>query len=267
MLIDWFTVTAQVVNFLILIALLKHFLYGRILQTMEKREQAIAAGFLDAENKTREAERTAEVHRQNILEFEEQRHQLLDQANQEAKTAKALFEEEARREVGELRLKWRETLEQEKADFLKNLRHRTATEVCHLTRRALHDLANTSLDQHLAEVFVQKILQSSDIPWPAILESLNDHPSPLVVHSTFSLPPDIQHQIIQTVQRLLTKKVPITFTTNPDKPIGIELHTPGFSIGWSIDQYMNDFESNLSLALEETPIPVAPPRSSKEGGT
>ena len=32
MLIDWFTVVAQIVNFLVLVALLKHFLYGRLVR-------------------------------------------------------------------------------------------------------------------------------------------------------------------------------------------------------------------------------------------
>ena len=32
--IDWFTVIAQIVNFLILVALLRYFLYGRIMDTL-----------------------------------------------------------------------------------------------------------------------------------------------------------------------------------------------------------------------------------------
>ena len=39
MLVNWFTVFAQIVNFIILIYLLKRFLYGPIIRAMEEREK------------------------------------------------------------------------------------------------------------------------------------------------------------------------------------------------------------------------------------
>ena len=51
MLIDWFTVVAQVINFLILMGLLKYFLYNRILGAMDEREQHLASLRLQAEAK------------------------------------------------------------------------------------------------------------------------------------------------------------------------------------------------------------------------
>ena len=42
MLIDWFTVAAQAVNFLILVWLLKRFLYKPVLAAIDEREKRIA---------------------------------------------------------------------------------------------------------------------------------------------------------------------------------------------------------------------------------
>ena len=41
MTIDWFTFVAQIINFLILVALLKYFLYGRLVAAMDQRQQDI----------------------------------------------------------------------------------------------------------------------------------------------------------------------------------------------------------------------------------
>jgi len=57
MLIDWFTVGAQIVNFLILVWLLKHFLYKPILDAIDAREKRIAAELADADAKKAEAEK------------------------------------------------------------------------------------------------------------------------------------------------------------------------------------------------------------------
>ena len=53
--IDWFTVVAQAINFLILVWLLKRFLYKPILHAIDEREKGIAAQLAQAEAKKAEA--------------------------------------------------------------------------------------------------------------------------------------------------------------------------------------------------------------------
>ncbi len=55
MLIDWFTVAAQVINFLVLVWLLKRFLYQPIIDAIDAREKRIAAELADADAKKAEA--------------------------------------------------------------------------------------------------------------------------------------------------------------------------------------------------------------------
>ena len=55
--INWFTVIAQIVNFLILVWLLKRFLYKPVLKAIDDREQKVAAKLKDAEIKNAEAEK------------------------------------------------------------------------------------------------------------------------------------------------------------------------------------------------------------------
>ena len=55
MLIDWFTVSAQIVNFLILVWLLQRFLYRPILDAIDAREQRVAAALTKAEANKEEA--------------------------------------------------------------------------------------------------------------------------------------------------------------------------------------------------------------------
>ena len=86
MLIDWFTVAAQAVNFLILVWLLKRFLYKPVLAAIDEREKRIATQLQDAEKKKAEAlkEQTDFLHKNE--EFEQQRAALLLEATNAAKT-------------------------------------------------------------------------------------------------------------------------------------------------------------------------------------
>jgi F-type H+-transporting ATPase subunit b len=51
MLIDWFTVGAQALNFLVLVWLMKRFLYKPILDAIDEREKRIAAELANADAK------------------------------------------------------------------------------------------------------------------------------------------------------------------------------------------------------------------------
>ena len=74
MLIDKFTLFAQVGNFLILIFLLKRFLFGPIVNAMDKREKKMAMAMEEAERAVKEAkEHSMELgkERQALMEAKE----------------------------------------------------------------------------------------------------------------------------------------------------------------------------------------------------
>ena len=59
MLIDWFTVGAQALNFLILVWLMKRFLYKPILHAIDEREKRIATELANADKKKAKPRRKA----------------------------------------------------------------------------------------------------------------------------------------------------------------------------------------------------------------
>ena len=84
MLIDWFTVAAQGVNFVILVWLLKHFLYKPILGAIDAREKHIAAELADANAKKVEAQKERDDFQNKNKVFDEQRAGLLAKAKADA---------------------------------------------------------------------------------------------------------------------------------------------------------------------------------------
>ena len=115
MLIDWFTVGAQAINFLILVWLLKRFLYKPILHAIDAREKRIAAQLADAEAKKAEAEKERDAFEQKNEAFDRQRAALLKKATDEAKAERQRLLDEARRAADALGAKRQEALRDEPA--------------------------------------------------------------------------------------------------------------------------------------------------------
>lgn len=90
-LIDWFTVIAQVINFLILVWLLKRFLYKPILNAIDAREKRVADELANADTKKAEAEKEKEEFKHKNEEFDQQRSALLNKAKEDAKAERQRF--------------------------------------------------------------------------------------------------------------------------------------------------------------------------------
>src|SRR5450631_1161046 len=110
MLIDWFTVGAQAINFIILVWLLKRFLYKPILDAVDAREKRVAAELADADAKRAEAKKERDEFQHKNEEFYQQRAELLSKARAEAKAERELLLREARRAADALSAKRQETL-------------------------------------------------------------------------------------------------------------------------------------------------------------
>ena len=158
MLIDWFTVGAQALNFLILVWLLKRFLYKPILDAIDAREKRIAAELADAAAKKAEAEKERDEFQRKNEEFDQQRAALLSKATDEAKAERQRLLDEARKAADALRAKRQETLRTERQSLERG--HRRAgpsEEVFAIARKALADLATTSLEERMGEVFTRRL--------------------------------------------------------------------------------------------------------------
>ena len=77
MLFDWFTLIAQLVNFLVLVWLLKRYLYKPILDAIDERENLIASQLHAAEETKDNALKLLKNYQQKNTDFDQQRHDLL----------------------------------------------------------------------------------------------------------------------------------------------------------------------------------------------
>src|SRR5271156_5234851 len=110
MLIDWFTVSAQALNFLILVWLMNRYLYKPILNAIDAREKRIAAELADAAAKKTEAQKERDEFQHKNEEFDRQRAALLAKATDEAKAERQQLLDEARKAADALTAKRQESL-------------------------------------------------------------------------------------------------------------------------------------------------------------
>src|SRR5512147_2227539 len=245
--VNWFTVAAQVVNFLILVWLLHRFLYGPIIAAMDRREQRVAERLQDAQRKTDAAEAEADAFRHQREELNAERDRLMAEARREAETLRSTLIEAARAEIAAQQAEWQATLERKQEDFLRTLRRQTERAFLTLARQALADLANATLEGQVVAVFLDKLGDLDPPGKHALRAALRERNHGVLVRSRFELPPALRQRVTKAIHEHIAADVAIAFQTAEDQRCGIELRTDSHVLGWSIDGYLDAIERHLTL--------------------
>jgi F-type H+-transporting ATPase subunit b len=251
MLIDWFTVTAQIVNFLILMWLLKRFLYKPILASIDAREKRIAAELADADARKAEAGQERDEFQRKNDEFERQRDQRWKQAQDEAEAERHRLLDEARQAAETLSAKRQDALRREQQSLTGEIRRRTREEVFAIARRTLKDLAGTSLEERVCEAFTHRLRALDHEAKEGLAKALKASSDPVRVRSAFDLPPEQQQAVQQAINETFSADVPVRFETAPDVISGIELTAHGQKVAWSIADYLASLEQDVEELLKQ----------------
>ncbi len=247
MLINWFTVFAQVVNFLILVALLRWFLYQPILKVMQKRQTLIAERWQEAERVQAEAQQTLATYQHQQQALHQQQATWLAEARLAADQERQRLLAQVRQAIADQRAAWQTELHQEQAAFLRTLRQNVIHQTYAIARQALKDLANADLEAQLVQVFCDRLRQLEPPQHQAIAQTNQ----PILIQSSFELPPDQSQQVIDALRTQFAIAQPIEFVTTANLFCGIEIKLAGQEIVWSFDTYLQTLEQRLSNALTQ----------------
>lgn len=252
--IDWITVSAQIVNFLVLVWLLKRLLYRPVMDAMDRREQRIADRLEQAKEREQQAGEAARQYRDKREELEQNCDAILDEAREKAEREKKQMLDDAREEVAATRASWQRQAGEEKAVFLQELRRQAADAIQSLARKALVDLADADLEERVVHAFIAR-LQSLDEESRRAMVQISE---PVCIRSAFELDSAVRGRLTRAIHEQLADGAEVEYRQNPELLCGIELSSGGRQLSWNLADYMEDLNSRL----DET---FAPLQSAAEG--
>lgn len=240
MLIDWFTVVAQLVNFLILLTVLKFLLYDRILETMDQRRERFVEREAETERMLSEAADEAERIRADREDLEANWEEMISEARSEAAERRRELLEEARSQVEVREAQWMESLRDSQERLLDQLQRETGERAIEVTRHAVRDLADAELEASMIEVFIDRLSELQETEDSAVLTALrSDAPAPVVIRTSFALSDPQRDAVRSAIHGLLSDPTrEIEWIRDPDLIAGVVVVVGARIIGWTIDTYL-----------------------------
>ncbi len=169
---DLITFIAQIFNFLVLLWILKKFLYKPLLDAMKERKENIIKSLEDVEAKQEEANEIRKENEQMLEDARKNKNALLEKAEKEIKKEKELMLKKLKAEQEIERSEFKEQMVIEKERFVKEVNTIVANKFAQFAKNVFSDLSNTEIEAQTIEVFLTKIksLNTLEIKSPVIGE-------------------------------------------------------------------------------------------------
>ncbi len=247
--IDWIIVAAQIGNFLVLLWLLKRFLFRPILDGIDAREAEIAARMQNAVRAREESEAVEAEYRAKLETLEERHSELTDSRRRQAQEQADGLVKEARKRLEQERQTWRSQMDQDTRRFTDGLHQAGARALLSTTRKALLDLADAELEEtmarHLAgqaRAMAPEIRAAVGQGRAGVLTSqapLSEASKAAFSESLASVLPDTQ----------------LTFATDASQSPGVVLRMGGAELSWTIDTYLDGLDARFEAQLAALATP------------
>ncbi|HSN53259.1 MAG TPA: F0F1 ATP synthase subunit delta [Candidatus Sulfomarinibacteraceae bacterium] len=247
--IDWLTLVAQVVNFVILLVLLHRFLYRPIMGVMAEREREIAERLDQADAARDEAVRVRAELEEAKKGLEREREARLDEAREEAAEERDRLLARARDEVEEKRRRWRRALERERSELADEIERRLTGVVRDAVERALGSLASASFDARVHEVFLARLRALDDQRRAELGDAAAGGEA--LVRTAFELSRERRDELESALAEVLGDDAEIRFEVADELAAGIEVAVGDLRVAWSVRDYLEGLDDAVSARLRE----------------
>ncbi len=245
--IDWLTVSAQLLNFLVLVWLLQRFLYRPVLDAMDKREARIASRLAEADRREAQARDEARAWREKTEAFERNSDALLVEAREAAERQRRILVETARTEVEATRERWQREIAREQQDFRDALERELAASALGVARRLLADLAHASLQNEALATLARRLESLPEEDRQAMAAAAPR----LRLASAFELDAHSRDEFAEALARTLGTPVELECVRKPELLLGVELVGSGRKLDWSASAWLEELAGRVRASLAD----------------
>ncbi len=221
---SWWTFALQAVNFLILIWLLRRFLFKPVGAIVARRKEEIARGMTEASSEKQKALNMQHDLQAQLASIDADRQKALEEQRAQLADERKKMLGESRTEAEKIRDQAAARLSEERTAATQELFAQTIELAVKLAERLLRELASTSLDH----AFLARVLDYLDHLTAQERDALASRPgnAPLVVTTAHPLDAPEQAQWREQLTKRIGAQAEMRFSADPALIAGAEITFP-----------------------------------------
>lgn len=245
MTLDWSTFILEIINFLLLVWLLGHFLYKPVLNIINRRREEIEKQLHDAETARNEAESIKSKYEGRLTEWQREKDEAIKELHNE-------IDRERTSLLKQLESSLEQEHEKEQALFQRRLQEESRKneklaleQGTVFTTRLLSKLANPELENSIIRLSLETLNNYSDRDREVLHEAL-DKEHPLInVTSAYVLDETIRGDIEESLSRLFDQPHKFKYSLDSGLIAGIQIEIGAWTLSANLMDELKYFTENI----------------------
>jgi F-type H+-transporting ATPase subunit b len=237
---DLTTFLFQIVNFIVLLFILKRLLYKPVREIIEKRRALIEKTVQDAEKTKLDALELREKYQKEMDQLKDVRGQTLEKLQQEVMEEKKKMLRTAEEEAGRVIEREKAIFDAEKKRLQAELKDEAVDTACVLAENLLKDLS----DEELHKAIFRRLLKGLEETVPD-LSGIKDEPLRLELASAYPLGKEELGKFSTTLESLLSRKVIVDASLDEKLIAGMKMKAYDKVYNFSLSGQVDLFRGRL----------------------
>ena len=221
--LDWATILFQIVNFVVLLALLNRFLFKPLRAKLNERRGVIAGSLQNARDQEAEAARLRAEWEERMRMVEQQREETLHAAELEAAKRRADLLEEARARLDQLTEEMRTDLRRERNEIIVRQYDEVLDTIVALAANVVQSVTTRRTHDDLVTNFCASIYQLPQTDVQEYRRLLMGRVPTASVTTPVALTPEQVNTVTDTLSSLIDRRLELQTSVDPELIAGIQV--------------------------------------------
>lgn len=245
--LNWSTFVLEILNFLILVWILKRFLYGPVLNVIARRQAGIEKTLADAEACHADAQALRARYEGRLAEWEQERQQTRDAMVRDVEDERARRLSELQSELERLRETARVADERRRADSERRLEETALAQGARFATRLLEQASGPDTETRLVDLAIDELAK---LPAERIeaLRNGNTTTHGGTVSTAYALDDERHRRLVETLETVFAKPLSLHFQQDPQLCAGIHIELGAWVLAANV---RDELKGLVELAHDE----------------
>lgn len=239
--LDWSTFFLEILNFLVLVWLLRRFLYRPVLAAITRRQESVRSQLDSARTIRAEAAALQNEYENRISSWQQERDRQLADLDNELQALRRQRMEELDQEITEAREKAHASEQRRLADSRQELEAAALKQGTAFASSLLSELAGPELEQLLVDRTIRYLRDLPETRWQRLQEDLAENGGNCQITSAFELKAAQKQAVSAVIVDRLNMPQQLQFQTDSALICGLEILLGSWAVGANLRDELNAF--------------------------
>jgi len=239
--LSWSTFILEIINFLVLVWILKRFLYRPVLDIIDKRRSAIEQTLKAAKQQHDEADKLQHQYEGRLVDWEREKQKITETLQQEIQTEREKLLNKLNSELADERKKATVVEQRHQAELQQQYQKEALTQGARFASKILHAVATPELEIKLFELLINQLSQLQDDRIATLRQTKLKPLDKIMVSSVYQLSAAQQQLLEQTLQKFYNQSVPVEYQLDPALLAGLRISLGAWILRMNLADELSSF--------------------------